>query len=118
MPRPWRTSGAEVEAIVKGRHGDPFKLLGLHKMGGDWIARAFVPGAEAIEVAGLSGEPLGALERRDEAGFFEGKIAITNRQPVRYHARNSGGSWSLIDPYIFGPVLGPLDDYYASEGTH
>ncbi len=24
----------------------------------------------------------------------------------------------MTDPYSFGPVLGPMDDYYASEGTH
>jgi 1,4-alpha-glucan branching enzyme len=113
----WQTSDAEMEAIVSGRHGDPFAVLGLHERGG-WIARAFVPGAEAIEVASLSGAPLGSLKRRHEGGFFEGKIAIKDRTPVRYEARNAGGSWSLIDPYIFGPVLGPLDDYYVAEGTH
>ena len=40
----WKTNGAEIEAIVSGRHGDPFKVLGLHKIDRDWIARAFVPG--------------------------------------------------------------------------
>src|SRR5436305_10763978 len=118
MPRPWTTNEPEVEAIVGGRHGDPFKVLGLHQIGGDWVARAFVPGAEVIEVTTLSGAPVGALERRHDAGFFEGKVEIAARQPLRYEARNSSGSWSLIDPYIFGPVLGPLDDYYAAEGTH
>ena len=73
MPRLWTTSDAEMEAIVGGRHGDPFKVLGLHKVGGDWIARTFVPGAEAVEVVSLSGKPLGRLERRHEAGFLEGK---------------------------------------------
>ena len=118
MPRPWTTNEPEVEAIVGGRHGDPFKVLGLHQVGGDWVVRAFVPGAEVIEVTTLSGAPVGALERRHDAGFFEGKVEIAARQPLRYEARNSSGSWSLIDPYIFGPVLGPLDDYYAAEGTH
>src|SRR5438105_10887454 len=118
MPRPWRTSEPEVEAIVAGRHGDPFAVLGLHRVGGDWLARTFVPGAETIEVVDLSGAPSGILERRHEAGFFEGKVAIADRRPLRYEARNSAGSWSLIDAYIFGPVLGPLDDYYAAEGTH
>jgi 1,4-alpha-glucan branching enzyme len=107
-----------MEAIVAGRHGDPFKLLGLHKAGGDWIARTFVPGAETIEAADLSGTPIGPLERRHGAGFFEGKVSVSGRGPLRYHARNQGGGWSLIDPYLFGPVLGPLDDYYAAEGTH
>jgi 1,4-alpha-glucan branching enzyme len=58
------------------------------------------------------------LKRRHEAGFFEGPINLKERQPLRLEARNSGGSWSVIDPYSFGPVLGPLDDYYVAEGTH
>ena len=38
--------------------------------------------------------------------------------PVRYHARNDGGEWDVLDPYSFGPVLGPMDDYYIGEGSH
>ena len=41
----WKTSAAEIEAIVAGRHGDPFAVLGLHQAGKRWVARAFVPGA-------------------------------------------------------------------------
>ncbi|HEX7742007.1 MAG TPA: 1,4-alpha-glucan branching protein GlgB, partial [Sphingobium sp.] len=29
-----------------------------------------------------------------------------------------GGEYQLVDPYGFGPVLGPLDDYYFAEGSH
>src|SRR5690606_1878075 len=32
--------------------------------------------------------------------------------------RNAGGEWTVIDPYSFGPVLGPMDDYYIREGSH
>ncbi|RYG97320.1 MAG: 1,4-alpha-glucan branching enzyme, partial [Alphaproteobacteria bacterium] len=34
------------------------------------------------------------------------------------HARNGGGEWDVLDPYSFGPVLGPMDDYYIGEGSH
>ena len=56
--------------------------------------------------------------RRNAAGFFEGKIDITKRQPLRYRLSNSGGAWMVTDPYSFGPVLGPMDDYYIAEGSH
>jgi 1,4-alpha-glucan branching enzyme len=118
MAKGWTTSVPEMEAIVSGRHGDPFRVLGLHQLGGEWIARTFVPGAEKLEATTLSDTPIGSLERRHEAGFFEGKIAIKERIPIRYQAFNAAGNWSLIDPYLFGPVLGPLDDHYAAEGTH
>src|SRR5438046_8316327 len=102
----WKTNGAEIEAIVSGRHGDPFKVLGLHKVGRDWIARAFVPGAETLAVTMLDGTPLGALERRHDEGFFEGKIKLKDRETVRYEAGRGKDSWSLIDAYVLGPVLG------------
>ena len=58
---PWETSRADIEAIVAGRHGDPFQLLGVHQSGRDWVARAFVPGAESLSAATLEGKPVGAL---------------------------------------------------------
>ncbi|MGQ0485080.1 MAG: 1,4-alpha-glucan branching protein GlgB [Hyphomicrobiales bacterium] len=114
----WRTSDAEIAAIVDGRHGDPFKVLGLHRHGRDWIARAHVPGAETLAATTLDGKPVGQLEKRHDAGFFEGKLALKQRQTLRYQAANRGGGWNFIDAYLLGPVLGPLDDYYLAEGTH
>ncbi|HLF21575.1 MAG TPA: 1,4-alpha-glucan branching protein GlgB, partial [Aestuariivirga sp.] len=95
-----------------------FKVLGLHKSGRDWIARAYVPGAETLTAATLDGKPVGQLEKRHAAGFFEGKLALKERQTLRYQAANRGGGWNFIDAYLLGPVLGPLDDYYLAEGTH
>ena len=81
-------------------------------------SRAVVAGADTVEASTLDGEPLGKLERRNANGFFEGKVALTGQQPVRYRAANSGGQWLFVDPYSFGPILGPMDDYYSAEGTH
>ena len=114
----WRLSGAEVEAIVQGRHANPFEVLGLHQRGKIWIARCFVPGALGIEVHALDGTRLGILEQRHSAGFFEGTVKAGNRQPLRYSCSNEGGAWSVTDAYSFGPVLGPMDDYYIGEGNH
>ena len=66
----------------------------------------------------LQGKKAGELARRHEAGFFEGKLTIRKRQPLKYHARNAGGEWWVTDPFSFGPVLGPMDDYYMAEGSH
>ncbi len=109
---------AVVEAIVAGRHGDPFAVLGPHKSGNAWVARAFLPGAETVDVFSLDGSSLGSLSRRHPDGFFEGPIKTRSAVPLQLRATNAGGAWSLIDPYSFGPVLGPLDDYYVAEGTH
>lgn len=114
----WRLNDAEIAAIASGSHGDPFAVLGLHKIARNWIARAFVPGASRLLAFSLSGEALGELERRHDEGFFEGKVQVKAGQPLRYEAWSGSGQWSLTDPYSFGPVLGPMDDYYSAEGTH
>ncbi len=111
-------SKEEVEAFVTGTHGDPFAVLGVHAVEKEMIARCFVPGAETVSVETLAGKEVGTLKRRHEAGVFEGVVALKKPQPVRYRARNTGGEWVVVDPYSFGPVLGPMDDYYIREGSH
>ncbi|HWJ87936.1 MAG TPA: 1,4-alpha-glucan branching protein GlgB [Pelagibacterium sp.] len=113
----WQTDTEQVTRIAEGVHDDPFAVLGLHRSGDRWIARALVPHAETLEAHTLDGKALGRLEPRGE-GFFEGEVALDTRQPIAYSAANSGGEWDLIDPYSFGPVLGPMDDYYIGEGSH
>ena len=107
-----------IAAIVGGTHSDPFSVLGLHQVGKDWLCRAFVPHADSISVFARDGAPLGRLARLDPAGFFEGKVAVKEYAPIRLHAANDGGEWDIWDPYSFGPVLGPMDDYYIKEGSH
>jgi len=108
----------DIAQIVAGGHADPFSVLGVHPSGKGFVARCFLPGAEKVSAFSLSGEPLGELKRIDDAGIFEGPIAAKVRQPVRYVASNENGPWSVTDPYSFGPVLGPMDDYYMAQGSH
>ena len=67
---------AEVEAIVAGSHGDPFAVLGPHPAGKALVARAFVDGAAELEAFTLDGKSAGSLERRHDAGFFEGPLGL------------------------------------------
>ena len=111
-------SKAEVDALVVGQHHDPFAVLGLHKIGRGFVVRAFVSGADRLTVSTLAGTSVGTLVKTHDAGFFEGPVKLKERQPLRLEAANPGGKWQVIDPYSFGPVLGPLDDYYVAQGTH
>ena len=117
-PASFEASKSDVEAIVEGRHGNPFAVLGVQSYGGGFVARCFIPHAERVAAFTLDGVELGDLTIRNAAGFFEGKIASERRQPVKYHAHNAGGDWWVADAYSFGPVLGPMDDYYIAEGSH
>jgi len=109
---------AEIAALVSGTHGDPFSRLGIHKVKSAFVARAVIPGAEVVSVFSLDGKALGDLKAQGTDGFFEGRIALKAQAPVFYEAKNAGGQWTIVDPYSFGPVLGPMDDYYVAEGTH
>jgi 1,4-alpha-glucan branching enzyme len=114
----WQAEDKAVAAVVAGGHSDPFSILGLHQVGSIWVARAFVPHAQTLSAWSLAGEKLGELTQRDPAGFFEGEVAVSKRQPIRYRAGNAGGEWDVYDPFSFGPVLGPMDDYFLGEGSH
>ncbi len=107
-----------INAIVDGRHGNPFSVLGLHQAGKEFHVRAFVPGAQTLTAATLDGTRVGSIDRRNDAGFFEGAVNLKHGTLLRLTAANDGGTWSFIDPYCFGPVLGDIDDYLAAEGSH
>jgi 1,4-alpha-glucan branching enzyme len=107
-----------AEAIVSGCHEDVFAVLGLHDTAHGFMARCFLPGAETVEALDLQGQPLGPLSRIHEAGLFEGPVALKQRSLMQFRARRGDAVWTVTDPYSFGPVLGPMDDYLAAEGTH
>jgi 1,4-alpha-glucan branching enzyme len=115
--KPWYAHEGEVAAIVAGRHGDPFTVLGPHRTGNGTVVRAFVPGADAVEAVSLQGSTVAVLERTHEAGFFEGHIA-SEMPGYRLRVSGAGAQWEQADAYAFGPVLGPMDDHLLVEGTH
>jgi len=105
-----------IDAIVEGRWADPFAVLGLHEANGVLVVRAFVPGAESVDAVTRENELLAHLVRRHPGGYFEG--TLPRRIPYRLRAANSGGVWTVDDPYAYGPVLGAVDDWLIGEGTH
>lgn len=108
---------AAISALLEGRHADPFSLLGTHEGPAGTFARAILPGAETAEAFSLKGAKRGKLERVDPRGLFEGKLR-GKPGPVQYRCTANGHEWWVTDPYSFGPVLGPLDDFLIAEGTH
>ncbi|MFO1151488.1 MAG: 1,4-alpha-glucan branching protein GlgB [Alsobacter sp.] len=117
----WRAPQGDVEALAAARHGDPFAILGPHPLAKGLVIRAFAPGADRVSaVAAGDGEALCELALIHPAGLFEGVAPGLAYPPPRYRlaCSNAGGEWSFLDPYAFGPVLGPLDDHLLLEGTH
>jgi 1,4-alpha-glucan branching enzyme len=106
-----------ARAIVEGRHGDPFSVLGLHKRDGTWVLTAFVPGAERVTVlVGKAGKPVMADPVPGCDGLF--CAALPKKSDYRLRAEGHGAAWEFDDPFKFGPVLGEMDEYLLGEGTH
>ncbi|MGQ7387980.1 GlgB N-terminal domain-containing protein, partial [Streptococcus suis] len=91
---------AAIDALVEGRHDDPFALLGVFAAPKGSFARALVPGAETVEAHDLAGASLGPLARIDGRGLFEG-VLPGDPQPLKYKAQGFGAEWWLTDPYSF-----------------
>ena len=118
---------AEVLALCRAEHGDPFAALGMHRDGkGQWWLRALQPGANAVlAVDAASGAEVAELkERRIDAlggasGFFEAALPA-DISPFRYRLRVvwPGGVQEIDDPYGFPAILGDLDVWLLAEGSH
>jgi len=104
--------GATIEALVNGRHGDPFSVLGRH---GSEL-RCLAPGADFVSATTMDGTVLARLERRHPAGFFAG--AMPPGTPYRLRIRWPGGIEETEDPYSFGELLGPMDMHLFAQGRH
>jgi len=103
--------------LISGQETDPFSFLGVHQDGNGFLARAYLPDARKVKALTIDGKVIGMLEHV-EGGVFAGPIKLKQFQPIRYRVTYDTGDHEVSDPYSFGPVLGPLDDHYMSEGSH
>ena len=121
----WKTTEAEMAAIVAGRHGDPFAVLGLHQAGATWVA-ARASGAQVL-VAGMQVPPNYGRRYADDfaalfarvaqaersallpfllAGVADGPKADTMFQADRIHPREEAhpvildNVWAVLEPML------------------
>ncbi|MCW9039214.1 MAG: 1,4-alpha-glucan branching enzyme, partial [Rhodospirillales bacterium] len=108
-------------AIVNAEHHDPFSYLGMHGGGkqGLWV-RAFVPGAEAVDVVDTgTGKVAARMTPADPAGLFTVHMAKNSKRfSYRLRVTIDGQSRDIDDPYGFAPVLSEFDRHLLSEGNH
>jgi len=106
-----------AQAIVEGRHGDPFSVLGPHQRGTGWTVTVFQPGADRVWlVTGKAGKAALAAPVPGAPGLFTGQMK--KQQAYRLRAEGGGTIWEWEDPFRFGPVIGEMDEYLFAEGTH
>ena len=111
----------DAMAILRGRHANPFGVLGMHGGGSEPLrVNVFAPAAASVTVLRKPGdEEVVELAKVHPEGFFSG-ILPDGSQRFDYRLRLGAGPESRIveDPYAFGPVLGELDEHLFAEGRH
>ncbi len=110
----------EIEAIVGGYHGDPFRILGPHAVAPGrsraWEVRAFLPQAEQVDV--IADGVATPTTKQHWQGFF---IASLKGKPKTYRLRLklwNGATLEIEDPYRFPPLLTDFDLHLHAEGTN
>ncbi len=110
------TDTAAVDALVDGRHGDPFALLGAHTVDGRRVVRTLQPGAQGVELIDGNGHTLGQLQRVHDVGLFAGFPDSDAAYRLRIHWPSA--TQEIDDAYRFGNLLGDDDLARLSAGTH
>jgi 1,4-alpha-glucan branching enzyme len=107
----------EFQAIVEGRHTNPFAVLGPHRQGVRRVVRAFFPQARAVALLDRSDGVVADMERGHAGGIFVAELPARLR---RYRLRitdHSGHSYVLEDCYRFPSTLSDVDRYLLGEGS-
>ncbi|MDP3319415.1 MAG: alpha-amylase family glycosyl hydrolase, partial [Bosea sp. (in: a-proteobacteria)] len=116
-PRLPRLPARDLERLVAGRHPDPFAVLGRHRVEEIDVVRAFLPGANYVElIVDEHGQRRALPMVAQGDGLFEAALP----QGAAYRIRTAwpGGITETADPYGFGLLLSDDDLHLAAEGRH
>jgi 1,4-alpha-glucan branching enzyme len=123
----------EIESLVRGEHGDPFRILGPHPAelagGKAVVVRAFRPAASSVTVIYNGAEWPAAKIHPD--GLYAATFSVNDSTsatstgealaPTSYRLRIAypdDETRELHDPYAFPPLLTDFDLHLMGEGTH
>lgn len=111
----------ELHALISASHGDPYSILGPHRIGSDYVIRVFQPFAKSITLISENGNICGEeFSKTHESGLFE-LILSGHTEPPQYLLEiKFPGEHSVRseDPYRFGRLLSSFDSHLFSEGQH
>ena len=108
---------AVADALVSGRHQDPFAVLGPHGAGSRRTVTTFQPQATRVVLTDRTGAALVAMQRVHDAGLFVAELPPRLRR-YRFRVETATGHEQVLeDPYRFGSTLGAVDLYLLGEGS-
>ena len=109
----------EVDALVKGIHNNPHHILGMHECIDDVYINAYLPGAKVVSAINTSTRKKYTLVSERVPGFFSVVIKNQKRFDYKFNVKfDNGDEITYIDPYIFEPVIDPIDISLFNEGMH
>jgi 1,4-alpha-glucan branching enzyme len=106
----------DLEAVVGGYHGDPYRVLGPHVQSSGWEVRAFLPQASEAQV--VIHDVAVAMERVHPDGFY---VATLPGRPQPYILRARMWNRAIVeieDPYRFPPVLVDAELHQYTAGNN
>lgn len=109
-----------LELVIRGDYKDPFTVLGMHREKGKLVVRALLPQAVSVSVIDSStGKEIAPMQRWGDTALFVAEMA-GKKELFSYRLKIDWGDHvqELEDPYRFPPVLGDIDVWLLSEGTH
>jgi 1,4-alpha-glucan branching enzyme len=120
-PTPRPVSTAELDAIARGTHQDPHRVLGAHLDGGSLTVRVLRPLADSVDVlvAGDAGtEPEVHPAQHEHGGVWLATIARSEVPDYRLRVTYGSQVDLTDDPYRFLPSVGDVDLHLIAEGRH
>lgn len=108
-----------LELVIRGDYKDPFTVLGMHREKGKLVVRALLPQAISVSVIDFfTGKEIAPLQRWEDTALFVAEME--GKELFSYRLRIDWGDHvqEMEDPYRFPPVLGDIDVWLLSEGTH
>ena len=109
----------EVDALVQGIHNNPHHILGMHECIDDLYINAYLPGAKVVNAIEVSTKKKYTLVSERVPGFFS--VVIKDKKPFEYKLNvrfDNGDEVTYFDPYVFEPVIDPIDISLFNEGKH
>ncbi len=99
-----------LEKLVSGHHGDPFSILGMHRVGtGERVVRCLRPDAARVSLVDIDGTVLAPMRRLHEQGVFGALMPARKRRYLLRVEHEDGSSLDLEDPYRFPTLLCDLE---------
>lgn len=110
---------AEVETLVAGCHDNPHHILGMHESVDGVYINVYFPGAEKIVAVAKNTKRTYELVSDRVGGFFTVKIPDVHSFVYYLEVTFANGEkQTLIDPYVFEPVIDPIDISKFNDGIH